>query len=128
MPGFWQVYESGKYHHTVYRPGKVMVLCSPFTYSSGFNMLTALYRQGAVLFGTPSAQPPNNFGDTLISTLKNTGIRCGISYKRIITFPGDPEKSNYLPVDHLLTYDKLASYGFDPNAEVLLALEALKKK
>jgi hypothetical protein len=128
MPGFWQVYESGKYHHAVYRPGKVMVLCSPFTYSSGFNMLTALYRQGAVLIGTPSAQPPNNFGDTLISTLKNTGIRCGISYKRIITFPGDPEKGNCLQVDHLLTYDKLASYGFDPNAEVLLALEVLKKK
>jgi hypothetical protein len=31
-------------------------------------------------------------------------------------------------VDHLLTYDKLASYGFDPGAEVLLALEVLKKK
>lgn len=116
MAGFWQVYESGKYHHAVYRPRRVMVFCSPFTYSSGFNMLTALSRQGAILVGTPSAQPLNNFGDTLVSTLKNTGIRCGISYKHIITFPGDLEKSNFLQVDHRLTYDKLASYGFDPNA------------
>ena len=38
-------------------------------------------------------------------------------------FPDNPEKAHVLPVDVPLTYERLASYGFDPNAEYLLALE-----
>jgi hypothetical protein len=30
-----------------------------------------------------------------------------------------------LPVDHLLTYERFADYGFDPNAEYLYALTLL---
>jgi hypothetical protein len=37
-------------------------------------------------------------------------------------FPDDPSKARVLPVDHPLTYERLASYGFDPDAEYLWAL------
>jgi hypothetical protein len=37
-------------------------------------------------------------------------------------FPDDPSKAHVLLVDHLLTYERLASYNFDPNAEYLYAL------
>ncbi|MBZ5589989.1 MAG: hypothetical protein LAO05_15655 [Acidobacteriia bacterium] len=105
-------------------PPRVIVLCSPLTYSSGFNLMTALQNKGATIVGTPSAQPGNNFGDSLILRLKNTGIQAFVAFKQILSFPDDPARGRSLPVDTPLTYRKLASYGFDPNAEVLLALEA----
>jgi hypothetical protein len=40
-------------------------------------------------------------------------------------FPDDPERGKLLRPDHELTLEKLKTYDFDPNAEVLLALEAL---
>jgi hypothetical protein len=40
-------------------------------------------------------------------------------------FPNDPEMGCVLPMHYLLTYERLASYGFDPNAEFLYALELL---
>jgi Peptidase family S41 len=121
-PTFMAVYRSGQFNG-IYAPPTVVVLCSPSTYSSGFNLMTALSKNGALTVGTPSAQPGNNFGDSLILQLKNTGIQAFVAFKRIVAFPDDPDKGRFLPVDHLLTYSKLASYGFDPNAEVLLALD-----
>jgi hypothetical protein len=44
-------------------------------------------------------------------------------FKRIISSPDDPDAGRCLPMDYPLSYAKLASYEFDPNAEVLLALE-----
>jgi hypothetical protein len=124
-PTFRQVYQRGTYGW-YYRPEKIVVLCSPFTFSSGFNLMAALYKLGALLVGTPSAQAGNNFGDSLPFALKHSGINGFVSHKRVITFPDDAEKGNCLKPDVLLTYKKLAAYGFDPNAELRLALEALK--
>ncbi len=126
-PTFMKVYEAGKYNR-YYTPDKILVLSSPLTYSSGFNMMSALSNVGAILIGTPSAQPGNNFGDSLVFQLKNSGIAGGVSHKRIISFPDDPDKPGILSLHHTLTYEKLASYGFDPNSEVLLALEILNSE
>ena len=41
------------------------------------------------------------------------------------TFPDDPEVGRVLPVHYPLTYETLAAYDFDPNAEYLYALELL---
>ena len=123
-PTFMAVYRSGRFNG-IYTPPTVVVLCSPLTYSSGFNLMTALSKKGATIVGTPSAQPGNNFGDSLILQLKNTGIQAFVAFKQIVCFPDDPEKGRLFPIDHPLTYAKLASYGFDPNAEVLLALEVI---
>jgi len=123
-PTFMNVYRSGQFDGA-YTPPNIIVLSTTLTYSSGFNLLTALQRHGATIVGTPSAQPGNNFGDSLILQLKNTKIQAFVAYKQIVTFPDDPAKGRCLPVDHLLTYSKLVSYGFDPNAEVLMALETV---
>ena len=123
-PTFMAVYRSGRFNGT-YTPQNVVVLCSPLTYSSGFNLMTALSKKGATIVGTPSAQPGNNFGDSLILQLKNTGIQAFVAFKQLISFPDDPEKGRLFPIDHPLTFAKLASTGFDPNAEVLLALEVI---
>jgi hypothetical protein len=80
---------------------------------------------GAKVVGTPSAQPGNSFGDVLQFQLKNTGLTVFVSYKQIVAFPDDPEGGRCLKPQYPLTLEKLAAYGFDPNAEVLLALEVL---
>jgi len=123
-PTFMAVYQSGRFNG-IYTPPVVVVLCSSLTYSSGFNLMTALSKKGATIVGTPSAQPGNNFGDSLILQLKNTGIQAFVAFKQLVCFPDDPEKGRLFPIDHPLTYAKLASTGFDPNAEVLLALEVI---
>ncbi len=124
-PTFLKAYRSGQFAGA-YKPPVVIVLSTPLTYSSGFNLLTALRKHGAMTVGTPSAQPGNNFGDSLIFQLKNTGIQAFVAFKQIVTFPEDPAAGRCLPVDHPLTFSKLASYGFDPNAEVLLAMEIIE--
>jgi hypothetical protein len=106
----------------------VIVLSSPTTFSSGFNVLTGLRSMGAVVVGTPSAQPANNFGDMLVFELQHSAIQVGVSHKQNITFPDDPELGRCLLPEHPLTFAKLAAYDFDPNAEVLLALEVLQRR
>ena len=78
---------------------------------------------GAVVVGTPSSQAPNAFGSTTGWTLKYTRIEGQVPVIVTIHFPEDPENAHALPVDCPLTYDRLASYGFDPNAAYLCALE-----
>ena len=126
-PTFRQVYETGSFDEPRWSPGTVFVLSSPTTFSSGFNVLTGLRSMGAVVVGTPSAQPANNFGDMLVFELQHSAIQVGVSHKQNITFPDDPELGRCLLPEHPLTFAKLAAYDFDPNAEVLLALEVLQQ-
>ena len=126
-PSFQEVYETGAFHEPRWSPGTVFVLSSPTTFSSGFNVLTGLRSMGAVVVGTPSAQPANNFGDMLVFELRHTAIQVGVSHKQNVTFPDDPELGRCLLPEHPLTFAKLAAYDFDPNAEVLLALEVLQR-
>jgi hypothetical protein len=127
MPTFYEEYESGAYAG-YYRPQNAIVLSSPQTYSSGFTFMLFLYHMGATLVGTPSAQPPNGTGSALTFQPKNTypaqhpsGM---LMWRSTINFPEDPDM-RVLPVDFPMTYEKLASYDFDPNAEVLYALELI---
>lgn len=75
------------------------------------------------MVGVPSGQAGNCFGDTLFFKLNNSAISGAVSFKRFLEYPDDPERGKMLRPDYELTYDKLAAYGFDPNAEILLALE-----
>lgn len=122
MPTFWRVYRTGEFHKVEHTP-QIIVLCSPWTYSSGFNMLTALLSLGAKSVGTSPAQPPNNFGDVLPFTLPHSKIKGYVSYKRIITYPNASGQSNLLKPHLELDYKKFAEYKFDPQSELLLALE-----
>jgi hypothetical protein len=123
-PTFYTEFQSGAYGG-YYRPEVILVLVNPRTYSSGFTMARHLYLAGATLVGTPSAQASNCFGEMIMWELDHTRIGGGVSVSYFNTFPNDPELGRVLPVHYPLTYEKLASYDFDPNAEYLYALECL---
>jgi len=129
-PTFYKVYGQGRYEN-FYRPARIVVLCSAWTYSSGFTMLAALQQFGATVVGTIPAYVGNNFTDSLLFRLMNTQLVGAVSFKKSITFPDDPDTGRSLIPDVVLTHEKWASLDLDPDAEVLLALEFLagsKKK
>lgn len=123
-PTFWSEYASATYSG-YYLPEHVIVLVSPWTFSSGLTMTRDLYRAGAVLVGTPSGQASNSFGNGLLWHLNNTGLEGQVTRSYFIIVPEESGLGQVLPVLHPLTYSKLASYQFDPNAEFLYALELL---
>ena len=55
--------------------------------------------------------------------LPRTGLRGSVSHKWYELFQDDPGTGRVLRPHRQMTYEKLASYGFDPHAEILLALE-----
>lgn len=111
-----------------YTPKDVIVTTSHDTYSSGFTMLRYLVKGGAINVGSASAQSGNGFGNGTPVTLKNTGLRMFISMNAYIVFPEAPAERKQIKPRYELTYDKLASYGFDPNAVILFALELFNTK
>lgn len=126
-PSFYDEYQQETYSG-FYCPQRVLVLMTPWTSSSGLDMALFLYRAGAELVGTPSAQSPNSWGELLEWRLNNSGIKGEVSHSFTIEFGDDPEKGRVLPVHHLLTYEKFKSYNFDINSEFLYAMELLEKK
>jgi hypothetical protein len=122
---FAEEYNSGKFSG-YYLPKNVVVLCSANTFSSGWTLMYRLYKAGATLVGTPSSQAGNCFGDTLQFQLENSKLRGSVSHKYFDMFPDDPEMGRVLRMHHQMTYDKLKSYRFDPNAEILFALEVIR--
>lgn len=127
VPSFLQEIESGKYE-SYYTPGNVIVTSSAGTYSSAFTVLRYLNRSGAAIAGSVSAQSGNGFGNIIEVTLKNSGIKVSISHDAYSAFPGNPRDRGMLEPDYRLTYSDLVKYRFDPNSEILLALDVLKRK
>lgn len=123
-PTFRPELESGAYAG-YHRPKKVIVLCDAGTLSAGFSVVVTFHRLGATLVGTPSAQAPNSFGAAAVWRLNHTGIQGMVPMIAATHFPDAPEKAHVLAVDVPLTYERLASYDFDPNAEFLCAVELL---
>lgn len=121
---FYREYESEEYSG-YYCPKHVLVLMTPFTSSSGLDMTLDLYFAGATLVGTPSAQAPNSWGNLFTWKLAHSGIEGEVSSSFDIVFPDDPERGRALPVHYPLSYEKLASYEFDPDAIFLYAMEIL---
>jgi len=111
-----------------YCPPNVLVLVSPTTFSSGSTTMKALSLNGATLVGTPSGQSARAFGNGTLWELDHTGIGGCISRSYFDPYPDDPARGETWPIDVPLTYECLASTGFDPNAELLLALEWLEDR
>jgi hypothetical protein len=122
MTTFAAELDSGEYS-AYYTPEHVIVLSTPWTFSSGYTMMRYLYRAGAELAGTPSGQASNCFGDIIRFKLPNSGVTGNVSHKRYADFPDNPELGRVLPMDYPLTYEKLRAYAFDLNAEVRWGLE-----
>ena len=124
MSTFYENYLIGEYD-AYYLPENVFVLCSPYTYSSGFTFMSYLYKSGAKLVGTPSGQSGNCFGEPIQFELKNTGIPFTVSTKYFENFPNDSEAGKVLIPHYPMSYEILSKYGFDNNAELLYALDIL---
>ncbi len=127
IPSFQKWFKTGDHHQPSHKLTNVIVLISPFTYSSGFNLMQALLAQDALLVGTASAQSVNNFGDSLVTQLPYSGVTVFVSHKVNIGDPSDPATGQIIQPDHPLTWARWAAWNFDPNAEVLYALELINK-
>jgi len=123
-PTFAAEVRSGQYEASC-QVANIVVLTSPRTFSGGYWVAAFLKKAGAKIVGIPSGQAGNHYGSVLQLSLANTGITLSVPTKQFLMFPDDPEKGRLLRPDLELTLDRLKSYDFDPNAEVLLALEIL---
>jgi len=120
---FLKELEEGGRYEAYFLPSRVVVLMNPWTFSAAFEMAAKLKKAGAILLGTPSAQAGNLMGAASSFGMKNSGLVCYIPCKKIFFFPNDADKGKILKPDYELTYEKLREYNFDPNAEILWALD-----
>jgi len=104
---------------------QVTVLTSARTFSAGFDVAVTLHKLGARLAGVPPCQAGNCYIDTLGYALDHSGLRGGLSYKRSLLFPGEPDRGTMLRPDLELTLADLESMAFDPDATVRLVLDAV---
>jgi len=125
-PTFYNEYLSEEYAG-YYTPENVLVVTTAETFSSGWTLAKYLYLAGATLVGTPSGQTANCYGEIIWWDLDNTGVHGGVSGSKFVKFPEHSELARVLPVHHTLTYEKLASYDFDPNAWLRYALEIAER-
>jgi len=125
-PTFYEEWESGSYE-SYYCPPKVIVLTTPETFSAGFYVAMRLHGAGAILVGTPSSQTPNSAASAINWSLNYTGITGRVSKAYALNYPHDSEMSRVLQVHYPLTHEILKSYDFDPNAEVLYAIDLLPR-
>jgi len=121
-PTFHEEFVTGAYAG-FYRPTNVAVLVSPKTFSAGSTVMKALGLAGATLFGTPSGQSSNSFGNGTLWRLDHSGVNGIISRSYFDPYPNDPARGDVWPIDVPLTYEAWRSYESDPNAELLLALD-----
>ncbi len=126
-PGFIREIESGAYESS-YHPHRVIVTSSHSTFSSAFTLLRYLNRSGAEVVGSTPGQSGNGFGNIIYMNLPHTGIRLAISHDAYLAFPGRASERVVIEPACRLSWEKLKEYGFDPNAEVRLALEILSQE
>jgi hypothetical protein len=119
---FWEEYQSEKYSG-YYRPKNIIILCSPLTTSSGYAFMYDHWAAGGKLVGIPSSQAGNACGAWVGFKLKYSRLKGGISHLFITHFRDNPEMGRTFRPDYEMTYDDLKSFNFDPNAEILFALE-----
>ena len=84
------------------------------------------YAAGGKVIGTPSSQAGNNFGAWIGFKLKYSRLRGGVSHLYVTHFRNDPDMGRVFRPDYEMTYEKLKAYYFDPNAEIIYALELIE--
>ncbi len=124
MPTFNREYIRGEYE-AFFTPPHLIVLSEAETFSSAFWMLQCFVQGGAKLVGVPSGQAPNTFSDQNPYELPRTKLTLYMTCKYSVALPKLAPEERFIKPDHELTYDLLKSYGFDPNAAVLLAMDVL---
>lgn len=111
-----------------FTPHNIFVITSPRTYSGGYWLAVYFYKAGATLIGVPSGQAGNHYGNVLRAELKNSGIELYVSSKQFLFFHDNPEQGKELRPHYEMTYEILASYNFDPNADILYVLDLIANR
>lgn len=108
-----------------YSPG-VVVLTSPTTFSAAFHFTYFLTEIGsAVVLGVPPRQAPNAFMESTHFELPNSGLTGSISNAVQTLYPADHPRAKIFVPDFAMTWNDFREYEFDPNAEVLFALDLM---
>ncbi len=112
----------------VYEP-RVIVLCSPETFSAAYHFLYYLSEIGnATIVGVPPSQAGNAFMESTFFELPNTQTRGSISNAKQVLFPGNNEKGKIFTPDFPMAWADFAKYNFDKNAEILYCLDLIKRE
>jgi hypothetical protein len=80
---------------------------------------------GGKLVGIPSSQAGNTCGAWVGFKLNNSRLGGGISHLYITHFRDNSEMGRTFRPDYEMTYENLNSFNFDPNAEILYAMELI---
>ena len=102
----------------------VYVLCSPLTFSAGFDLLDMLKRCGATIIGIPPSQPANAFTNVIGFSLNNSGIEGQVSTKLMLKYP-DKEIFYNVEPDIIIGIESFQKYGWDKNTILLETLERI---
>jgi hypothetical protein len=90
-------------------------------------MALRLYRGGAALVGTAPGQAPNTPGNMAEWSLNHSGVNGWVSQSYALNFPDETVIGRELPVRYPLTLEFLQACDFEPNAEVLYAMELISE-
>ena len=106
-------------------PVDVIVITDSGTFSAAFQLAYTLWRLGATVVGTPSAQAGNAFTNVLPIELPNSRIRGSVARSAQLFFPDDEALGRALMPDYPVRWRDLERFGFDRDAEVIYALELI---
>lgn len=110
-----------------WHPPHIIVLTSPRTFSAAYHLTYFLKKMGNVkIVGVASGQAGNSFMNFTNFKLPYTGVYGSISNAKQILFPADSPYRKVLTPDFEMTWKDFASYNFDPNAELLKAIELFR--
>lgn len=110
----------------VYSPEMVYVVTDGPTFSAAFHTAYYLWLLGAKIAGTASSQAPDTFMEVTEFTLPYTGLTGSISNSLQLFLPPDHPSAKQLEPDLKLDWKTMQKYGYDPDAEILMILDAVK--
>ena len=112
---------------TGYQPNKIVLLCSPKTFSAAYHLTYFLKRLGKTkIIGVASRQAGNSFMEVTHFKLPETKIEGSISNAKQILFKDNQELGKILKPDIEMKWEDYRKFDFDKNAEVLKAIEFIE--
>jgi hypothetical protein len=104
---------------------RVVVVCDAATFSAAFDLTYQLHRMGAVMVGIPPSQSPRAFTDATPYELSHSGLKGSMSRSAVV-YPGIPVEAGAVVMDEPMTWHRLQTFAFHPDAPLLAALEILQ--
>ncbi len=97
---------------------RAYVLCSAWTFSAGFDLLSILKKCGATVIGITPSQAANAFTNTIRFSLTVSGLKGWVSSKLMLKFPEEPVFYNINP-DIPIGMENFKKRGWDSDTILL---------